>query len=59
MLRGTILPSLSVSLHYMQCLTQLKIQGGLENPEMSGNLTLVREKPGRLWFACGVLLQLQ
>ena len=27
--------------------------------EKSGNLTLVREKSGKLWFACGVLLQLR
>ena len=28
------------------------------NLEKSANLTLVREKSGKLWFVCGVVLQL-
>jgi len=31
----------------------------LENLEKSGNFTLVREKSGKLWFACDVVLQLR
>jgi len=30
----------------------------LENLEKSGNFTLVKEKSGKLWFACDVLPQL-
>jgi len=31
----------------------------LEKLEKSGNLTLVMENSGKLWFACGVLPYLQ
>jgi len=31
----------------------------LESLEKSGNLTLVGEKSGKLWFACDVLLELR
>ena len=34
-------------------------RGGLKNLEESRNFTLVREKSGKLWFACDVLPQLQ
>ena len=46
---------------FTQFVNNITSQGGhhLENLEKSWNFTLVREKSGKLWFACGVLPQLR
>jgi len=36
----------------------LRMATYLENLEKSGNFSLVRERSGKLWFACDVLPQL-